>query len=54
VQAILLRVAEKIGSGRPQDADLASIMELYHADESTLRDKGVTRMDVIRRLENRR
>ena len=54
LRSILARIAEKIGSGRAQEADLASCMELYHADESTLRDKGLTRMDVIRLLETKR
>lgn len=54
LRSILSRIAEKIGSGRAQEADLPSCLELYHADESTLRDKGLTRMDVIRLLENQR
>jgi hypothetical protein len=54
LRSILSRIAERIGSGQAQEADLASCLELYHADESTLRDKGLTRMDVIRLLENHR
>ncbi len=54
LRSILSPIAEKIGSGRAQEADFASCLELYHADESTLRDKGLTRMDVIRLLETRR
>lgn len=50
----LSRIADKTGSGRAKEADLARCMELYHADESTLRDKGLTRMDVIRLLETKR
>ncbi|MBL4929491.1 hypothetical protein [Fuscibacter oryzae] len=53
LRSTLSRIAEKIGSGWAQEADLADVMELYHVDESTLRDKGLTRMDVIRLLETR-
>ena len=53
LRSILSRIAEKIAFDQAQEADLASCMELYHADESTLRDKGLTRMDVIRLLETK-
>lgn len=51
LRSIFSRIAEMIGSGRAPEADHANCMELYHADESTLRDMGLTRMDVIRLLE---
>lgn len=51
LRSIFSRIAEMIGFGRAQGADDTNCMELYHADESTLRDMGLTRMDVIRLLE---
>ncbi len=40
-------------SGKVHEANHAACMELYHADETTLRDMGLTRMDVIRLLETK-
>lgn len=42
-----------IGSGRTHEADHAACMELYHADETKLKEMGLTRMDVIRLLETK-
>ena len=53
LRAILSTTLSKIGSGRTRDAIRAECMALYHADETKLKEMGLTRMDVIRLLETK-
>lgn len=52
-RAVLARFQTRFGSDRARAENHARHMELYHADDSTLKDMGLTRMDVIRLLETK-
>lgn len=53
LRSSLSRILETVSSGRSNAKTYAKYMELYHADESRLKDMGLTRMDVIRHLETK-
>lgn len=53
LRSALSMLLARIGSSRTREATHAKHMDLYHADDTILREMGLTRMDVIRLLETK-